>query len=345
MSDSDFLAQTPNSSGLWGDVQFTLDEIEDPDYLIVLNRPKKDITVRCRPSCVWGVIQEPPNEIFRPMHKGQRAFGRILMADERNVSSRHILSHPGIPYFVGKSFDDLKCMPIPEKPKSVCCIMSATRLFKGHLDRLAFLKSLRERVNIDLFGYGIKSIPSKWDTLAQYKYAVVLENYLHPWYWSEKVSDCFLSWTMPLYLGCPRISEYFPVNSFIELDKSPEIAADQISAAIAHDVWEQNFESLNEARQRTLYEYGCFAYLANQILKFELVRDTREPVTTITVRTVTSSILETWVRSTARSWRLDLPSWVSRKAKAIRKPTKRLVPKGSVSIREIDSSKKYGYFE
>ena len=30
---------------------------------------------------------------------------------------------------------------------------------------------------------------------------------------SEKIADCFLAWTMPIYYGCPRIAEYFPAES------------------------------------------------------------------------------------------------------------------------------------
>ena len=319
MNDSEFIAQTPNCSGRWGNVEFTLAEIKEPDYLIVFNRPRANVTVRCRPSCIWGFIQEPPNEIFRSMHKGQRAFGRVFMSDEGNVGGRFILSHPPLPYFVGKSFDDLVDMSIPPKERCVSCITSKTRFFQGHVDRLEFLEQLGKHVEMDMYGRYIKPIASKWDALAPYKYSVVLENCVHPWYWSEKLSDCFLSWTMPLYVGCPRIGQYFPSQSFVALDRhSPERAAEQILQVVTSGAWERNFESLQEARRRTLFQYGCFPYIASLIEKFEVTRDGLEQPVQVNVRAITPRILETWIRSKSRAWRLDLPSWAARKIRSFR---------------------------
>jgi hypothetical protein len=71
----DIMRQTPGSDGVWDGVRFTLEPVAECDYLIVLNRPAQDITVRCPPQHVWAVVQEPPNECFQPMHRGDISYG------------------------------------------------------------------------------------------------------------------------------------------------------------------------------------------------------------------------------------------------------------------------------
>lgn len=44
----DLLHQTPCSNGKWGDIQFALDEVDECDFIVVLNYPIKDIKVKFR---------------------------------------------------------------------------------------------------------------------------------------------------------------------------------------------------------------------------------------------------------------------------------------------------------
>ena len=56
-----------------------------------------------------------------------------------------------------------------------------------------------------------------------------MENAVIPDYWTEKIADCFLAWTLPIYYGCPNLEDYFPEKSFIRIDiEKPEEAIDSI---------------------------------------------------------------------------------------------------------------------
>jgi len=43
-----------------------------------------------------------------------------------------------------------------------------------------------------------------------YALSICIENYQHPHYFSEKISNCFICNTTPIYLGCTEIETYFP---------------------------------------------------------------------------------------------------------------------------------------
>jgi hypothetical protein len=43
-----------------------------------------------------------------------------------------------------------------------------------------------------------------------YSLSICIENYQHPHYFSEKISNCLICNTTPIYLGCVEIDTYFP---------------------------------------------------------------------------------------------------------------------------------------
>ena len=75
---------------------------------------------------------------------------------------------------------------------------------------------------------GFKSIEDKWAGLAPYKYSLAIENAVTPDYWSEKIADCFLTWTLPIYYGCLNLEDYFPKQSFIRIPFKPKHKASNV---------------------------------------------------------------------------------------------------------------------
>jgi len=44
---------------------------------------------------------------------------------------------------------------------------------------------------------------------------ISLENSKQINYYSEKIIDCFLTFTVPLYIGCPNIAEYYDTRGIV----------------------------------------------------------------------------------------------------------------------------------
>lgn len=60
---------------------------------------------------------------------------------------------------------------------------------------------------------------NKQETLGDYRYSICFENMVLPGYMTEKMIDCFVAGTVPLYRGAPDIEALVPVESFIDLRK------------------------------------------------------------------------------------------------------------------------------
>ena len=47
------------------------------------------------------------------------------------------------------------------------------------------------------------------------QFGVVIENFSHRGFFSEKILDCFLLKTIPLYWGCPNIGDFFNTDGIL----------------------------------------------------------------------------------------------------------------------------------
>ncbi len=58
------------------------------------------------------------------------------------------------------------------------------------------------------------------DTLERYRYTVLPENIVSDYYFSERLTNCFMSMTIPIYCGARKIGEFFNTDGIITI--SPE---------------------------------------------------------------------------------------------------------------------------
>lgn len=269
----DLLRQLPNGGGNWGGIQFTLEPVDQCDYLIVLNRPSETFKIHCPPKQVWAIIQEPPCGPFRLLHQGNSTYSRIYTSDTNLWGKRYIHSQPVLPWHVNRSYDFLHHCTIPKKERDLSWITSNIDVLPGHRRRLRFLEKIQGNIEFDLYGRGFRYIEDKWDGLAPYRYSLAVENFSNSYYWSEKLADCFLAWTMPIYYGCTQISKYFPKESMVCIDIDDPQGIDKIKDTIASNRWSQNIDAIEHARQLVLESYQLFPFVVQEIRRYEKARN------------------------------------------------------------------------
>ena len=285
--------QTPNESGVWDGIQFTLEAVDQCDYLIAFNRLSEDIDITCPPEHVWLLIQEPPVAEYHWHRKGFHNFHRVLTQDTSLAGAKYIHTQPSTPWHVDKDYDFLKNCAPPEKPKNLSTITSMASGREGHRKRLDFLFNLRHSVEFDwiaTLNYVARKFPDKdlvavrqekeaerytcvegkWEGHAPYRYSLVFENHASNYYWTEKLMDCFLSWTMPIYYGCTNIDDYFPSEAMLKIDiNKPDEATELIKEAVASDLWLKRRDAIAHARELILEKHQFFPFIVNEIHKFK----------------------------------------------------------------------------
>jgi hypothetical protein len=263
--------QTPANSGIWDGIQFTEDAVEECDYALILNRPLEDVILRCPPENVWALIQEPPNEYFRFLHRGHPSYARVYMQDEQLSGPQFTLSQPALPWHICRSYDELVRMPLPPKSREISCITSNATAFEGHRRRLRFIETIKASLDFDLYVVGASQMAeNKWDALAPYRYSIVIENFRNSYYWSEKIADCLLAGAIPFYYGCTRIHDYFPPEVVVPIDiEKPADTRATIKKTLASNLWYSSRDALEHSRDLILHRYQMFPLLSEEIKKNE----------------------------------------------------------------------------
>jgi hypothetical protein len=270
----DLLRQTPGGRGEWDGIRFTLDTAGAADYVVVLNYVHEPLEADVPAEHLWALIQEPPIPLYRAMHATTRPFARVYTqtAPPRGEMSRGTLrlpSQPALPWHVERSYDELVAMEPPAKTLPLSAISSDLAALPGHRARLRFLAAVRELPELDRFGRGVRPLADKWDGLAPYRYSLAIENASVPNYWTEKLADCFLAWTLPLYAGCPNLEEFFPAESFVRIALDDPDTPRRVAEVARSGLWEERREAVAEARRRVLEEHQLFPFLAAEIRRHE----------------------------------------------------------------------------
>ena len=97
-------------------------------------------------------------------------------------------------------------------PKFKLCsiIVSTKKDLPGHALRHAAVDWSRSSdIDLSVLGRGYQPFELKQEGLLPYHYSVVIENVQEADYFTEKLLDCMLCGTMPIYWGAPNIDEYF----------------------------------------------------------------------------------------------------------------------------------------
>jgi hypothetical protein len=267
---SGVVRQTPGERGEWDSIHFTTEPVRECDYLIMFNNRCLDaVQARCPRENVWCIIQEPylPG-LYDWIVEGHEPFARVFTHHVPSADPKYVRSFPILPWGVGLTYDELLGSEVPVKTRGVSWIASNLNFLPGHRRRRA-LREFLIRVKpdaVDIYGRGIRYIKLKWDALAPYRYSLAIENSNSADYWTEKVADCFLSWTVPLYDGCTNLEDYFSADSFVRIDARDHAGTlRKIEELLRSDEWERRLPAVRESRARVLSEYQMFPALARAI--------------------------------------------------------------------------------
>lgn len=275
--------QSPKGSSIWEDCIFYFNEdIKECDYWIVYDSIFKTEKTKCYPKNTIFFTAEPPS-IKKYSKFFLNQFYSIITCHDNLKHFNIYKSQPALPWFVGLNFnfktkqwsqlntkvwDDFASDSPIAKTKLISIITSNKTITSGHKNRLNFLNQIRKEFpgQIDIFGSGFSEIQDKYEGLANYKYSLVIENSSFQNYWTEKLADCFLTETYPIYYGCPNIFDYFPSGSLSvininNIDESINI----IKKIIASNEYENSLELIKKSKKLILNQYNFFPEVVNFI--------------------------------------------------------------------------------
>jgi len=264
-----WLRQLPGGKAEWGPFRFHIDcDVKDCDVWVVFESLEKTEIVDCPPERVIFIAGEPDSiGSYQPAFLEQ--FFYVISGRQDLVHPRQLRLQQGHPWFVEKTYDELLQLPPVAKTHDVCVISSNKAFTEGHQQRLAFVEVLKQILGdrLDVYGRGIRDFESKWEVLAPYRYAIVLENFSGDDFLTEKLPDAWLAYCYPLYFGCTNVGRYFKEGAWREVNLSkPEEAASTILGLINDPGnYEQYLPAISSARGHYLEHGQFFANLTSTL--------------------------------------------------------------------------------
>jgi hypothetical protein len=260
----------------WNEFFFTEENVDECDYLVILDYPKDDFSIKVNRNNIIHICLEPPNEVSKYRQYANKNVKWIF--NQIDTKKNNILSHGALPWHIDKDYDFLNTLKVESlsKKNKIVWVTSNQRSSKGHNVRMDFLDRIEELPFLELYGKGINPIADKWEVLHNSKYAIAYENFQNDYYWTEKIIDCHLSYTMPIYFGCNAIENFFPKNSFIQLDPKDKHVDLFLKEIVNSKKWEQNIDAITSARELILNEYQLFPFLYSQIKELQSIKSKNE---------------------------------------------------------------------
>lgn len=137
------------------------------------------------------------------------------------------------------------------KTKLISIIASNKNWTDGHRMRNVLVNLIKnsggyidtvKKHKIDLYGRGFNDIPDKLTGLKDYMFSIVVENTKKDYYFTEKLIDCFMTGTIPIYWGCPSIGKFFDERGVLSFESVNEL--------------QENLRTLDESSYDSLLEYA-----------------------------------------------------------------------------------------
>jgi hypothetical protein len=259
--------QSPQCLGEWNGYKFIIDKnLQECDFWIIYTEHGLETeTVLCNPENIIFVPGECYSTSPRFSQEFLDQFGMLVTVQRELYHRNTLLLHNANPWFIGKSYDELKAVGVPTKSKLISVISSNKAFTDGHRKRLDFVEKIKLHFGdqLDVFGRGIKDFDNKWDVLADYKYTIAIENDDCDDWVTEKFFDCLYTRTLPFYYGCPNLEKMVDKDTFIRIDINDlEESIKTIEKTIENDEFEKRKNLLNREALKSLDTDQFFPFFA-----------------------------------------------------------------------------------
>ena len=198
------------------------------------------------------------------------------------------------------NFKNLTEMSLPEKTKKMSVITSNKNFMPGHKKRLRFINELKNNFidEIDFFGSGSLTLNDKSDGLNDYMFHLCFENSISENYWTEKLSDPILGFSIPIYYGCKNIDDFF-TKGIIKIDiNNSDKAIDQVRSILfeAESLFVKMKKDLLFNRNKIIYEQNLISFI--QFFFNENILTSKQKIEVVNIKSFNSfmsNIFLNWI--------------------------------------------------
>jgi hypothetical protein len=168
------------------------------------------------------------------------------------------------------------------KSKLSSMVTSNKSVTSGHRFRHVITNYIdRHNINVDIYGGNYNRLPymssqsftlehsgrhitnGKINALKEYMFSITIENSKEDYMFTEKIIDCFLTGTVPIYYGCPSIGNFFNSKGIIMIDSLEDLI--NILSTLTIELY-NNMKPYIEENYKTAQQYKTLVINEKAIL-------------------------------------------------------------------------------
>jgi len=185
--------------------------IFEDEYIFIANEKNSKIKI--------ALLLEPrviKNYTYDFIEKNYNLFDYIFTFDDYLINNI-----PNCFYYAfGTTHIERKHFFIHKKTELVNIIASNKKWTFGHKLRHSIINKFGS--NINPIGRGYKPFEKKIEGMSS-MFQIVVENCSVNGYFTEKIIDCFVTGTIPIYWGCKNIDNFFDINGILRFNNFSEL--------------------------------------------------------------------------------------------------------------------------
>lgn len=251
------------------DLNYTCRLVVDPDPNYFVGHAKNDRSQFEKMILIHGCEPKSINNITNQIIEYKDSFDKIYTFDEEVLSqcdnselfcfgSCWVLSNK-----VGENImtEDQFIEKTYNKNFKVSFIKSFKNQLEGHKLRHLVPNILNNKSFTPLM---LENIPIKYPLFVNSMFHITIENCKENNYFTEKLVDCFITKTIPIYWGCPNIDNYFDPSGIIKFSTIEEL--NDILTNLTVDDYYSRLDVI-EKNYITSKKYAFFFERVNNIFK------------------------------------------------------------------------------
>lgn len=160
----------------------------------------------------------------------------------------------------GGGFGGISEYQITTKSKEISLCSSHKTLCELHYARTHLAEALKDSLVVDTMGTFDGGEYVSADKIYQdYRFSIVIENYIDDWWFTEKICNCFANKTIPIYVGARKIDKLFNPDGIIHCVNVPDVMSriELIDPSSWRDIYRQKLGAVLD-NYRLVKKYARF---------------------------------------------------------------------------------------
>lgn len=155
-----------------------------------------------------------------------------------------------------------------KKSKMISILSSTQNKCDMHARRLQCAFDCKNNHLADTYGtFDGGPIVKIADTLTDYRYSIAIENDIKPYWYTERLTSCFASFTVPVYCGAPKIGDFFNTDGIIFISSDDCMNIEKVLKQCSEEDYQARIPAMIDNYNRVQQYYKVYDYMYLNYMK------------------------------------------------------------------------------